>query len=114
MTHVEQIPMPQTSTTARRLDAGGWGLLVIWVGVALIAGFGWGAGLLGVGGITLAVQVARRFLRLGAEPFWIVVGALFVAGGVAEFLALELNLLPVLLIIGGLGLVISALRRNTR
>ena len=114
MTHVERMSVAQTSTTARRLDAGGWGLFFIWVGVALIAGLGWGAGFLGVGILTLSVQVARKFLRVGAEPFWIVVGALFVAGGVAEFLTLELNLLPVLLIVAGLGLVISALRQHTR
>ena len=113
MTHAERMSVPQTSTTARRLDAGGWGLFFIWVGVALIAGLGWGAGLLGVGTITLAVQVARRFLGAGAEPFWVVVGALFVAGGVAQLLSLEFNLLPVLLIIAGLGLVISAVRRHT-
>jgi hypothetical protein len=110
MTHAERMSMPQTSTTGRRLDAGGWGLFFIWVGVALIADLGWGAGLLGVGAITLSVQVARGVLRVGAEPLWIMVGALFVAGGVAEFLALEFNLLPVLLILGGLGLVISAMR----
>ncbi len=112
MTHAELIP--QTSRTARRLDAGGWGLFFIWVGVALIAHLGWGAGLLGVGAITLAVQAARGYLRLAGEPFWVVVGVLFVAGGVAEFLALEFNLLPMLLILAGLGLVISAARRNAR
>ena len=114
MTYADRIPIPQTSTTARRLDSGGWGLLFIWVGIALIAHLGWGAGLLGVGAITLAVQVARRFLRVGAEPFWITVGALFVAGGVAEFLDVEFNLLAVLLIVGGVGLVISAMGRHTR
>jgi len=110
MTHAELIP--QTSGTARRLDAVGWGLFFIWVGVALIAHLGWGAGLLGVGGIALAVQVARGYLSVGAEPFWIAVGVLCVVGGVAEFLALEFNLLPILLILAGVGLVISAVRRN--
>jgi hypothetical protein len=114
MTHAEQVSIPQTSTTARRLDAGGWGLFFIWVGVALLAHLGWGAGLLGVGAITLGVQVARASLKIGAEPFWIVVGALFLAGGMAEFLALEFDLLPVLLIIAGAGLLMSALRKNAR
>lgn len=114
MTHVERIPTPQSSTTARKLDVGGWGLFFIWVGIALVAHLGWGAGLLGVGAITLAVQVARGSLSVGAEPFWIVVGVLFVAGGLAEFLALEFNLLPVLLIVAGAALVISAFRASPR
>lgn len=114
MSHAERIPIPEISSTVRRLDAGGWGLFFIWVGVVLIAHLGWGAGLLGVGAITLGVQLARAWLRLGGEPFWVVVGVLFVAGGVAEFLALDVNLLPVLLILAGLGLVISAVRRTAR
>lgn len=114
MTHADRIVIAPTSITARRLDAAGWGLFFIWVGVALIAHLGWGAGLLGVGAITLVVQIARQFLKLGAEPFWIVVGVLFIAGGFAEFLALEFNLLPMLLIVAGLALVISSVRTHSR
>lgn len=80
----------------------------------MIAHLGWGPGLLGVGAITLAVQVARGVLKVGVEPFWFIVGVLFVAGGLAEFLALEFNLLPTLLIVAGLALVISSLRKNSR
>ena len=114
MTHADRIAIAPMAGPARRLDAAGWGLFFIWVGVVLVARLGWGAALLGVGAITLAVQIARQFLKLGAEPFWIVVGVLFVAGGFAEFLALEFNLLPVLLIVAGLALVISSIRRHSR
>lgn len=114
MTHADRIAIAPMAGPARRLDAAGWGLFFIWVGVVLVAHLGWGAALLGVGAITLAVQIARQFLKLGAEPFWIVVGVLFVAGGFAEFLALEFNLLPVLLIVAGLALVISSIRRHSR
>ena len=112
MTHADRIAIAATSTTARRLDAAGWGLFFIWVGVVLIAHLGWGAGLLGVGAVTLAVQVARAFLKLGAQPFWIVVGVLLIAGGLAEFLALQFDLMPALLIVAGLALVVSAVRRK--
>jgi hypothetical protein len=114
MTHAEPILKTDTSTISRRLDAVGWGSFFIWVGVALLAHLGWGFGLLGVGLVTLAVQVARRYLGLGAEPFWIVVGLLFLAGAIGELLAFQFNLLPVLLIVAGLGLLLSGVRRHNR
>ena len=78
MTHVDHIRATNTPVPARRVDAAAWGLLFVWVGVALIAHLGWGLGLLGVGAITLGVQLARKYLGLSAEPFWIAVGFLFV------------------------------------
>ncbi|MFC1694280.1 hypothetical protein ACFL1R_12320 [Candidatus Latescibacterota bacterium] len=38
---------------ARKLDAAGWGLFFIWIGIALLSNVGWGIGLLGMGIITL-------------------------------------------------------------
>ena len=40
----------------KKLDAIGWGLFFIWVGIAFIAKQSIGVGLLGVGILTLAVQ----------------------------------------------------------
>ena len=40
----------------KKLEAVGWGLFFIWVGTALFAHIGWGAGLLGVGIITLGAS----------------------------------------------------------
>lgn len=110
MTHVEHIP--PRPVLAGRVDAAGWGLFFVWVGVVLIAHLGWGMGLLGVGGITVGVQLARKLVGLAAEPFWLAVGFLFVAGSVAEFMKLEFSLLPFVLIVAGLALLVSALRRR--
>ena len=112
MTHVARIPTPNTSSIARRVDAAGWGLFFIWGGVALLAHLGWGLGLLGVGAITAGVQLVRKYFGLAVEPFWVVVGLLFVIGGTAEFANFQFNLLPVVLIMGGFALVLSALRRQ--
>lgn len=46
MTHVEHVPAGNPLIVAHRLDAVAWGLFFVWVGIALIAGFGWGLGLL--------------------------------------------------------------------
>ena len=110
MTHVEQIPT--RPVLAGRVDAAGWGLFFVWVGIALIAHLGWGMGLLGVGAITIGVQLARKYVGAGAEPFWVVVGLLFVAGAAAEFLKFEFSFLPFVLILAGLALLVSALRRR--
>ena len=110
MTHVEHVsPRP---ALAGRLDAAGWGLFFVWVGVALFAHVGWGVGLLGVGGITTGVQAARKYVGLRVEPFWLVVGFVFVAGGVAEFMKFEFDLLPLVLIVAGVALLVSALRER--
>lgn len=113
MTHVEHAPASHAPILTRKVDAAGWGLFFVWVGVALLAHLGWGLGLLGVGTITIGVQLARKYVGLAAEPFWIVVGLLFVAGGAAEFLNLEFNLLPIVLIVAGVALLVSALRRHS-
>jgi hypothetical protein len=115
MTHVEHMPvehMPAASTriVAHKLDAAGWGLFFVWVGVALIANIGWGVGLIGVGVITLGGQLARRYFGLTVERFWVGVGLLFVVGGVWELFGVQVGLVPVLLIVAGIALLLSAMR----
>ncbi len=43
----------------KKLDAIGWALFLIWIGVAFLMKVSFGVGLVGVGFITLAVQAAR-------------------------------------------------------
>jgi hypothetical protein len=93
----------------RKLDAAGWGLFFIWIGIALVAHVGWGAGLLGVGIITLGAQVARKYFGLKLEGFWVAVGFFFVLGGVWELLDVQFGLLPILCIAVGVALFVSTL-----
>ena len=95
--------------TLRKLDAVGWGLLFIWIGIALLANFGWGVGLLGVGILILGGQMARKAMALGLETFWGLVRALFVIGGVWELLSVRVSLIPILLIAAGVALLVSTL-----
>jgi hypothetical protein len=112
MTHVERAPAPNTVIVAHKVDAVAWGLFFVWVGVAVIANFGWGVGLLGVGIITLGEQVARKYCSLAVERFWVLVGLLFVLGGVWELVGLQFSLLPIMAIVAGLALLLSAVRRT--
>ncbi len=100
--------------STKKLEAAGWGLFFIWIGIALLADLGWGVGLLGVGIIILGAQVARRYLALKAEGFWVVVGFLFVVGGVWELFHVQLALVPILCIVAGLALLASALGGGPR
>jgi hypothetical protein len=84
---VQQTTEPRAITKAdleRKVDAAGWGVFFVWMGIALLADVGWGVGLLGVGIITLGGQLARRHFDVGLDGFWVVVGLLFLAGGVWE------------------------------
>jgi hypothetical protein len=91
------------------LDAAGWGLFFVWIGIALIADVGWGVGLLGVGIITLGAQAARNYFGLKLEGFWVVTGFLFVLGGVWELFNVPLDLMPILCIVAGVALFVSVL-----
>jgi hypothetical protein len=93
----------------KKLDAAGWGLFFIWIGIALVAHVGWGPGLLGIGIIILGAQMTRKYFGLKLEGFWIVAGFLFVLGGVWELLNVQFGLLPILCIAVGVALLVSTL-----
>lgn len=93
----------------KKLDAVGWGLFFIWIGVAVLSDVGWGWGLLGVGIITLGGQAARKYFDLKLEGFWVAVGFFFILAGAWELLGFHLGLLPILCIAAGVALVVSPL-----
>jgi hypothetical protein len=98
----------------RRLDAAGWGLFFIWVGVSLLLDLSWGVGLLGVAAIIFIKQTARRFYGRRLESFWVVVGALFLLGGIWELGQVQLDLPPILLIGAGGALLLTLFRGRSR
>jgi len=100
--------------TAHKLDAIGWGLFFMWIGIALLTNLGWGVGLVGVGILILGGQMARRYMALGFQTFWALVGALFVIGGVWQMLSLRVSLIPILFILAGVALFVSALVAKPR
>ena len=97
---------------SKRLEAAGWGLFFIWVGVSLLLDVGWGVGLIGVAAIILLGQLARYFYDLEVEKFWVVVGVLFLLGGIWELFQVQVGLVPILLIVAGGALLLSLFRRR--
>ena len=104
----------QTAKMERRLNAVGWGLFFIWIGVALLAQLGWGIGLLGAGVIMLGGHGARIYSGLKMDGFGIGVGVLFVVGGICSVLDVQRDLTPVMCVVAGLALVISAVVSQTK
>jgi len=92
---------------ARKLDAIGWALFFIWVGIAWIANVGFGVGLLGVAAIILGMQAIRRLMGFNLEFFWIIVGIGFGIGGLWEYFDVQTPLAPIVLIIAGVALLVS-------
>ena len=95
---------------ANKLPAAGWGLFFIWIGIALLLKLGTGIILLGIGTITLLVQMARKYLNLKLELFNVVLGLLFMIGGFWENYKPDFPLIPVFLIVVGTGLLLSFIR----
>ena len=113
MTSVDYMDRHNKLIVARRLDAAGWGLFFVWVGFALIANLGWGVALLGIGIITLGVQLASKQLGVRFEPFWVAVGILFAVSGVWEIFNFRIGLIPIVLIVAGAALLLSAMRATS-
>ncbi len=93
-------------------DVIGWALFFIWVGFAWLMGFSLGAGLLGIGILTLGMQGIRYFNHVKVEGFWLVVGLAFVVGGFWELWSVAIPLAPVVLIGLGIGLLAWHFTRN--
>ncbi len=104
---------------AKKLDAVGWGLFFLWMGIAVLAHVGWGVGILGVGVLMLGGQAARKSLGLPVAGVGVLVGGLLFFSGVWGLLGLRLGrgaipggFLPILFIVAGAWLLVAALRRR--
>ena len=103
-----QMKKDQTNTLAGI----GWGLFFIWLGIGFMMKVATSIILLGLGVITLGIQIARKFLKLKAESFWIVLGLFFIVVGLWDVLGIRFALAPIILIIIGLIFLLSALKKE--
>ena len=98
----------------QRLEGLAWGLFFLWIGIAVLAELGWGIALLGFGVLTLGAQMARKYMALTFETFWVLVGTFFILGGIWMLLGIRISLIPIFCIIVGLVLLVSALIGKAR
>lgn len=92
-----------------KLDLIGWGLFLIWIGIAFWLDVGIAIGLIGVGVITLGEQLTRKLLGLHAEGFWITIGLLMLLGGVWQVFDVNMPLGSGILVLLGVIMVVTAL-----
>ena len=107
--------------SAAMIDAAGWGMFFIWVGVAFLADVGWGMGLLGVGIIALSSQAMRKYFALKLDRSGLVLGIFFVVAGVLRLLDIRADkapipagLVPILCIVVGIAFLVSIWLRRPR
>lgn len=103
------------------LDAGGWGVFFIWVGVCFLAGLSWSVFFLGTGILMLGTQALRRHLGLKLDRFALALGSCFVVVGAIRTLGWPLDaftlpgwLVPALFIAIGAACLVAAWRRRPK
>ena len=93
---------------SHKLDAIGWGLFFIWMGIAVLLDVGWGWGLVGIAVIILGEALIRKRMDLNVGGFWIVAGLLFLAGGLWELLEIQYSIAPFAIIAIGVAVLWGA------
>ncbi len=93
---------------SHKLDAIGWGLFFIWMGIAFLLDVGWGVAMIGIAAIILGEALVRKKLDLNVGGFWVVVGLLFLAGGIWELLEVQYPIAPFAIIAIGVAVLWGA------
>jgi hypothetical protein len=93
--------------SSRGVERFAWGLLLIWIGAALLLRWGWGVGLVGAGAIVLAAHGWRRYLGLKLDLWGLLFGVMLLICGVWTLLEVSIDLVPVLCIAAGIVLLAS-------
>lgn len=95
-----------------KLASTGWGLVFLWIGLAMLAGLSSGIGLLGIGVIILGLQLVRKYIDLGMEGFWVIIGLMFTFGGLGSLYEKDVPVLATVLVLAGLLLLVSVIKQH--
>jgi hypothetical protein len=101
----------------RRLEDFGWGVLLITIGTIWLAPekqVPHGSWLIAAGLIILGLNATRCFNGIRMSGFSLVIGILALVAGLGEFLALQVPLFAIaLIVIGAVALLMRSLERNS-
>ena len=104
----------RNSTFARSVDAIGWAVFFMWVGVALLASFSWTVSLVGTAAIILAVQGTLLIRGERLDVFMAAIGLVLLIGAFADVYGSPWSLFPALLIVIGIAMLVDTLRGGPR
>ena len=108
------LKQPSDVRKAKLLEAAGWGLLLVWLGITLLLAIGGPIFLIGTGVIVLTLQTVRANWNLETETFWLILGVVFVGAGVAESFGLGVSPVPLALILLGLAVLYDVYKRTQK
>jgi hypothetical protein len=108
----EEIEATQKGDLAHKLSGVGWALFFIWIGLSFLLNFGAAISLLGIGVIILGIQSIRKFMNLDYEKFWLVIGSLFLLGGLGRVLEVKIPIIPIVLILAGIIMLYSMFKKK--
>lgn len=104
---------------AEMLDATGWALFFIWIGIASFATLGWGIAFAGVGSLLLIAQLVRRYYALPISGPGLVFGTIFVVAGILQVFDIQLErtsianwIIPAIFIATGIAIFVSMWMRK--
>lgn len=98
--------------TEQKLDAIGWGLFFIWIGVALFLQFQLQTSLVGIGVIILCMQIVRKYFKFKFEPFYLIVGICLVIFNLVKISHINIPIIPIALIIIGGFFIFSSFKKK--
>jgi hypothetical protein len=101
----------------RFLDDVGWAALLITVGVLWLVPEGQlphGTWMIAVGVILLVLNLARYMLRIHVNGFTLVAGTVALLAGIGAYLAVDLPVFPIALVLIGVCLLLGSFRKNLR
>ena len=100
-------------TVASRIEAIGWGLLLLMTGaLLLIPGLPDGTWLVGLGLLLLGLNAARIYLGLRPDRFGVILGTGAIVAGLAIMAGIDVPVFALMLILCGLAIIAGQITRE--
>jgi len=102
----------QKGSLNQRLESFSWAVFLIMIGClwlvpkGTVPGSAW---LFGAGAIMIGLNVVRLAVGIRPSGFTLVIGALAIASGVYQVYGVELPIIPILVILAGVGIILKLL-----
>jgi hypothetical protein len=112
--NTEQAGLLKKTDVAEKLDQMGWGVFLAMIGVIwLLPRVPQGTWLIGTGVLLLLLNVIRVRMGIRWSGVSVLLGALALAGGLADLTGIDVPLFPICLLLAGAALILKPLLSGT-